>query len=235
MRIAVAFAREAALSPSARLCRACRDVLHVTGAGLTLMAGRSRGPLCATSPVVGALEEIQFTSGEGPCRDAHESQGSVHAPSLDEAAFARWPSFVELARRSGIGGVFAYPLAAHGSKVRVMTLYQRDPGDLTAEQDVDSLSLTEVLAETVLSLQGEAKPGELGPGLDGGTLYRAEIDQAAGMVAVQLRIPVADALMRLRGHALAHDVSLAELASSIVARRFQLDSDEEDSASGSGR
>ena len=225
MRIAVAFAREAALSPSARRCRACREVLEVNGAGLTLMAGRSSGPLCATSTDVGVLEEIQFTAGEGPCRDAFESQGSVHAPRMDDAAFAKWPSFVELARRSGIAGVFAYPLVSNGSKVGVMTLYQRTPGDLTAQQHDDSIVVAEVITETVLSLQADADPGELGPGLDGRTVYRAEIHQAAGMVAVQLQIPVDEAMVRLRGHALANDLSLTELASSIVARRYQLGDD----------
>ena len=47
LRIAVAFAREAAKSPEARLCSACVDVLDVTGAGITIMGGgQSRAGVC---------------------------------------------------------------------------------------------------------------------------------------------------------------------------------------------
>lgn len=228
MRIAVAFAREVALSPKARLCRACSDVLGVSGTGLTLMAGTSTGPLCATSDEVGALEEVQYTAGEGPCREAFSSRRTVSAPRLDDAAFARWPSFVEAARRYGIGGVFAYPMTSKGQQVGVMTLYQRNPGDLSAQQHEDSVAIAEVLTETVLSLQREAGPGELGPGLDGAGLYRAEIHQAVGMLAVQLRIPIADAIVRLRAHALAIDVPLSQLAVDIVAGRTALPDDRDD-------
>ncbi len=228
IRIAVAFAREAAMSPRARLCQACRHVLGVSGTGLTLMAGTSTGPLCATSDEVGALEEVQYTAGEGPCREAFNSRRTVSAPLLDDAAFARWPSFVEAARRYGIGAVFAYPMTSKGRPVGVMTLYQRAPGGLSVQQHEDSVALAEVLTETVLSLQRQADPGELGPGLDGAGSYRAEIHQAVGMLAVQLGIPIDDAMIRLRAHALANDVALSELSVDIVAGRTALPDDRDD-------
>ncbi len=225
MKIAVAFARESAKSSRGRMCRVCRDVLEVSGAGLTLMVGERSGPLCATSAEVGVLEEVQFTAGEGPCRDAFTSSRSVHAPRLDDVAFARWPSFVEAARRSGVAGAFAYPLVGNGSKVGVMTLYQHEPGDLTPMQHDDSVAVAEVITATVLSLQAEAQPGALGPGLDGGELYRAEIHQAAGMLSISLKLSVVDAMARLRAHALALDVPISELASDVVARRVRLEED----------
>lgn len=225
MRIAVAFARETTKSKAGRMCRVCRDVLQVSGAGVTLMVGERTGPLCATSADVGVLEEIQFTAGEGPCRDAFTSNRGVFAPRLDDAAFARWPSFVEVARRSGVAGVFAYPLVGNGSRIGAMTLYQHVPGELTAAQHEDSVAVAEVITATVLSLQAEAKPGELGSGLDGGELYRAEIHQAAGMLSIKLGVPVADAMVRLRAHALAIDVPISKLAADIVSRRVELEDD----------
>ena len=74
LRIAVAFAREAAKSPEARLCSACVDVLDVTGAGITIMGGgQAAGPVCVSNPRMAALEDLQFTIGEGPCQDAFRS------------------------------------------------------------------------------------------------------------------------------------------------------------------
>lgn len=224
-RLAVAFARETARSSTARLCTACVDVLGVTGAGITIMGGDQAGPICVSDPSVSALEDLQYTIGQGPCRDAFRTGVSVHAPRLDVDASTRWPPFVSLARESGIGAVFAYPLTAAGAKVGVLTLYQHAEGQLTASQHDDSIALAEVLTETLLSLQDDAPPGMLAPGLDDAVQYRAEIYQASGMVAIQLSIPAAEALLRIRAHAFANDQTVAETAAHIVARRLRLPND----------
>jgi hypothetical protein len=201
------------------------DVLSVTGAGITIMGGDQAGPICVSDPRVAALEDLQYTMGQGPCRDAFQSGRSIHAARFDDTTSARWPSFVALARRSGISAVFAYPLTASGAKVGVLTLYQRYEGDLSMSQHDDSIALAEVLTETVLSLQDTAVPGTLAPGLDGAVQYRAEIYQASGMVAIQLSIPAAEALLRIRAYAFANDQTVSETASDIVARRLRLPND----------
>jgi hypothetical protein len=74
---------------------------------------------------------------------------------------------------------------------------------------------------------GAAEAG--GPVLDGQSpdlaLHRAEIDQATGMLTVQLGVPVAEAFARLRAYAYAHDRRLADVARDIVARRLRLHRD----------
>lgn len=98
VRIAVAFARETAKSPTARLCTACVEVLAVSGAGITLMGGDQAGPICVSDSSIAELEDLQCTIGQGPCRDAYRSGRSVHAPRMDESAFVRWSPFVHLVR-----------------------------------------------------------------------------------------------------------------------------------------
>jgi hypothetical protein len=65
-----------------------------------------------------------------------------------------------------------------------------------------------------------------GSGLDGQArdlaLHRAEIDQATGMLMVQLGVPAAEAFARLRAYAYVQDRRLAEVAGDIVARRLRL-------------
>ncbi len=224
-RLAIAFARETARASSGRLCTACVDVLSVTGAGISIMGGDQAGPICVSNPSVAALEDLQYAIGQGPCQDAFRTGLAVHAPRLDGEAFARWPSFVSLARESAIGAVFAYPLVAAGSKIGVLALYQRDEGDLTAAQHDDSIALAEVITETVLSLQDDAPAGTLAPGLDGAVKYRAEIYQASGMIAIQLAIPASEALLRIRGYAFANTLTVAETAAGIVAGRLRLPDD----------
>ena len=189
------------------------------------MGGNQAGPVCVSGPDVATLEDLQYTIGQGPCRDAFDTGRSVHAPQLDNDAWARWPSFVELAQSSGINAVFAYPLVANHAKVGVLTLYKAAEGALTVAQHDDSVALAAVLTETLLSLQDEAPAGTLAPGLDEAVQYRAEIYQASGMIAVQLAIPASEALLRIRAHAFARDRTVAESAADIVARRLRLDDD----------
>jgi ANTAR domain len=224
MRIAVAFARTTAL-PNARLCAACVDVLEVAGAGITLMGGDHAGPLCVSNERMAALEDLQFTAGEGPCRDAFVSRMPVAAASLDSEAWDRWPAFIDLAIATGVGAVFAYPLSMHGAAVGVLTVYQDAAGALTSTQHDDSVALAEVLAETLLGLQSDAPDNVLSPGLEAAVVYRAQIHQASGMVAIQLQVSAGEALARIRAYAFAHDRTIDVVAADIVGRRLRLDDD----------
>ena len=171
------------------------------------------------------LEELQFTMGEGPCQDAYSSGKPVHAPNFNAATMARWPSFIDQARDSGFGAVFAYPLSTHGAKVGVLTLYQDNAGELSPDQHYDSIAMANLLSETVLSMQDTAPRGELASGLEDVVAYRAEIHQASGMVSIQLQIPVAEALVRIRAHAFAIGLPVGVVATDIVARRLRLRDD----------
>lgn len=222
-RVAVALAREVVRSPEAQLCRACTDLIGVTGAGITLMAGAHSGPISVSTGPFATLEDAQFTAGEGPCQDAFRSRTSVHAARFDEFTAQRWPFFVDTARRHGIAAAFAYPLTSADAHVGVLTLYHAAEGDLTSVQHEDSLSIAEVVTETVLSLQAAAAPGKLGEGL--GVDYRAEIHQASGIVAVQLHIHPDEALIRLRGYAFATDEPLATIATRIIQGHLRLPDD----------
>jgi GAF domain/ANTAR domain len=222
MRIAVAFARASA-TPWAGLCSACVDVLDVSGAGITVMAGGQPGPLCVSDARTAVLEDLQFTAGEGPCRDAYDTRIPVFATQLDVATSERWPAFVDLAISSGIGAVFAYPLSASGAAIGVLTLYQDDTGALSAGQHDDSVMIAEILTEALLSLQDAAPDGVLAAELDDAVAYRAQIHQASGMVSIQLGVSAHDALSVIRAYAFSHDMPVDQVAVAIVERRLRLD------------
>ncbi len=192
------------------------------------MGGGQAGPLCVSNKRMAALEDSQYTLGEGPCYDAFHAGRPVHAPRLDPVELARWPSFVEVANEAGIGAAFAYPLAAKGARVGVLTLYQDAQGELSAAQNEDSIALSEVLTEMVLSLQDDAPAGVLAAGLEDVVTYRAEIHQACGMVAIQLQIPVTEALARIRARSFSTSQPIGVVAADIVARRLRLADDRND-------
>ena len=214
-----------AKSPNSALCKVCVEILAVSGVGVTVMGGGHAGPVCVSGGRMAALEDLQYTMGVGPCQDAYASGRPVHAPTFNAKTSARWPTFVLQAIDAGIGAVFAYPMSTHGAKVGVMTLYQDIAGELSSEQHYDSIAVATLLTETVLSMQDRALPGELAGGLEDVVAYRAEIHQASGMVSVQLRIPVTEALLRIRAHAFGIGSPVGVIASDIVARRLRLSDD----------
>jgi AmiR/NasT family two-component response regulator len=54
-------------------------------------------------------------------------------------------------------------------------------------------------------------------------VHRVEIDQATGMLTVQLGVSAGEAFARLRAYAYSRDRRLADVAGDIVARRLRLD------------
>jgi AmiR/NasT family two-component response regulator len=58
--------------------------------------------------------------------------------------------------------------------------------------------------------------------LQGGLIARAELYQAQGMLSLQLGVDLAEAMIRLRAHAYAHNRPLIDVARDIVERRLDL-------------
>ena len=219
-RVATAFALQVAKGADGTMCGACVAALGVSGAGITLMSRDRSGPVCSSNPRAAALEDLQFTLGEGPCRDAFASGLRVSTPHLDAAAAARWPAFVDQASQSGVGAFFAFPLGSPVARIGVLTIYQDLPGDLSESQNEDSTEIVEVLTETMLTIQGDSDT--LAPALHEGFAHRAEVHQATGMVSAQLEIKPADALALIRAHAYAHDRPIGDVAADIVGRTLRL-------------
>lgn len=93
-------------SPGARLCRACVELIGVSGAGIMIMDDEGHGTsLGVSDDASGAIEDLQFMLGEGPGIDAHTLGRPVLGPSLDDLDRAQWPTFAPEAVRGGPRGV----------------------------------------------------------------------------------------------------------------------------------
>jgi GAF domain-containing protein len=212
----VAFARQASTAPATRLCAACVEILEVTGAGVTIMSGTNSGPVCSSDARMGKLEDLQFSLGEGPCRDAFDNGRAVAVPDLEHRSPDRWPNYTEPALAMGARGVFAFPLRVGTHRIGVLTLYQDIPGSLTVEQTADSLVVADVLAQTMISIQSRNKTPLLAGELGDVNAHRAEVHQASGMAAVQLGIRATEALARIRARAYSTNQTVAAIAQQIV-------------------
>jgi len=126
--------------------------------------------------------------------------------------------------RSAVRAVFALPLQWGAVNLGVLDLYRRKPGALDDAQLRDAIAAADAAALMMLGLRTE--PDHSGAAwLDHAVAYRAEIHQATGMVSVQLDVPAAEALARLRAHAFLHDQLLIDVAHDVVSRRLTFTED----------
>jgi hypothetical protein len=147
---------------------------------------------------------------------------AVHEPDLAASGPTRWPMFTGLALADGVAAIFAVPLRVGAVNIGTMLLYRDQPGPLSAPQLADALGVANLVTHTVLALQADAPPGALAPALADIPLRRV-VHQATGMIAAQIGVSVADALVRLRSHAYAQDRPIDEIAAQVVARTLRFD------------
>jgi hypothetical protein len=188
-----------------------------------------------------ALEDLQFTLGQGPGPQAIETGAPVLVADLREQA-ARWPVFAPGAIDLTVHAVFAFPLRIGAISIGVLTAYRAVPGPLTSGQLVDALALADAI--TVLLLDradgegteraestkiGVSVPQRVRPRPDSArpATYRAEVHQAVGMISVQLDVSLSEALVRLRAYAYGNERLIAEVAADVVARRLRFEDPDE--------
>jgi ANTAR domain-containing protein len=224
----------------ADVCAVAVECAQVTGAWVTAASGR--GPdfvMSVTGPVSEQLAELELTLGEGPGCDVLAWAAPALVGDLgDDQVGRRWPAFTPAAAGLGAAAVFAFPLMIGAIRAGTMGLYRGSPGPLTRSQLGDGLLLADAATMLVLdSASHDGAGGVGGAGLDGQApslaAHRAEIDQATGMLTVQLGVTAVAAFARLRAYAYAQDRRLADVAGDIVARRLRLHPDP-DAAPGGG-
>jgi hypothetical protein len=230
------------------VCTAAVAALPVGGAGMSAMSrDRASHPLCSTDSVSQHLEELQLTLGEGPCVDAYVLGSTVLCPDLLAGELQRhWTVFADAALEAGARAVFAFPLQIGAVSPGVLDLYSSSSVELDAEEVADAMAFadaaTSILLDARISETGGPfdthAPDTHAPDTDttgtdrpdaapfddlGG--YRAEIDQATGILMVQLDVGFEEAFIRLRAHAYARGTRLSVVAADVVAHRLRLPPD----------
>ena len=207
-----------------RLCEVSAEVTGMSGAGIMLMSGDvPSGAVCTTDDVSRLIEELQYTLGEGPCVDAYHQDRPILEPDLVEPRAPRWMAFASPAIAAGARAVFGFPLQVGAVRLGALNLYRDRTGPMSNEQHADALVMADVSAAAVLMMQANAPPGKVAVELESGSDFRYIVHQASGMVAVQLNVSIAQAMIRLRAYSFGNDRPLTEVAGDVVARRLRFD------------
>ncbi|MER6250424.1 ANTAR domain-containing protein [Streptomyces sp. NPDC001584] len=189
------------------VCTAAVATLPIDGAGVSAMSKASAGhPLYATDLVSERVEELQLTLGEGPGVDAFALGPAVLAPDLRaHGERLRWRVFDVESVTAGAVAAFAFPLRIGAISPGVLDLYSDVPVGLDAGELADAM----VFADTATLVLLGARTAPAGGPLEELGGYRAEIDQATGMLTVQLGGGIEEAFIRPRAYAYAHGRRLA--------------------------
>jgi hypothetical protein len=204
------------------LCRATLD--GDAGQGLDGVAvsrcseSRYAGVVYASDDVAVQLEELQETLAEGTGPLALLQRSAVLVPDLaSDPSAPSWIAFVPAAARLGVAAVFALPAQVGAADVGLVTLHGSRAHPLEDEVLHELLRLSDAVALALLVPETAAWSGD---GLDVLDASHAVTHQAVGMVSVQLDTSLEMAIAALRAHAFAVDLSLHDVARSVVERRL---------------
>jgi GAF domain len=210
--------------PASSLCLASVDVLGIAGAGLVLMSGaKSLDFIGVSDSVSEAVEQMEYTLGEGPCVSAYQTKVPVFDPDLADEGTARWPEFRRGALAAGIQAAFGFPLLIEQICIGALNLYHDQPGVLTDDQVADALVIAQFASRSVMAWQADAPPGTLAWQLERAPSHRVEVHQATGRISVQVGISLDDALVLLRAYAFSHDRPIGDVAAEVASGHLSLE------------
>lgn len=207
-----------------RICDLCVDLLGVSGVSVSVTSVDGvQTTVHATDRHAAAVEELQFTLGEGPCVDAFTSGVPVLISDLRDPVdlvVARWSTFLAQADAIGVRALFAFPLRIGAIRIGAMDLYSDRPGPL----DRRTLAACWVAADAVTDhlLEQELPAAQAGrEDRLWSPMSELHVHQATGMVQVQLDVSTREALLRLRARAFAEGRRLRDVSADVVSRRLR--------------
>lgn len=196
------------------------NVRGVTGMCISrCLDGEMSGLVYASDPLALQLEELQTTLTESPAQYALRTRGPVLISDLRTAPLASWMSFSAEAQRLGVQSVYAVPLQIGVVVLGMLTLHGTGSIQLDAALTREAFRLADKLQ---VALLGSAGTDYEAPGWADGLLSEGHIvtHQAAGMVMVQARGTLKDALVMIHAAAFSSGCSVREVARRVVAREL---------------
>jgi hypothetical protein len=211
------------------LTRAALSVVHADAVGLSAVDDRFRVPLGASDDHAIVAERLQFTVGDGPCLQALHDRAEVRAGDADLSR--RWPVFhEELIRDTPYRSIASLPLSITPTLAGAIDLYFTHPsGAFTVDLGVAAAVSEEIVsalrATSTPTLPSTRASGELLPAW----LYsptasgRLRTWIAAGVLMSRFGLTAADALVRIRAYAYAHQQDIGHITDSIIDGSLPVD------------
>jgi GAF domain-containing protein len=195
------------------------DIVGAEAAGVMLADGRGGLRLIASSEErMRLLELFELQGAQGPCLDAFSTGQAVQASAADSRS--RWPTFAPQASEVGFKTMCAVPLRVRTDVIGALNLFRGTDDPFTAAEMEIAQAMAEMAAIALIQERALRDRGVLAEQLQAALDSRVIIEQAKGMLAEYLTIPVDNAFQVLRKYARGHNRRLSEVASDVVDRKI---------------
>ncbi len=188
---------------------------HEVLCGVTLLRPRHAETLASSSDAALALDQVQYSFGDGPCLTATRTQQIVRV--RDTRADARWPEYHAAVASRGMLSILGVPIPLEGDANCGLNLYSTTVDGFGPE----SVQAAEVFArEASKSLRLAVRIAHLSDKADHLTSAlesRTTIDLAAGIVMGQNKCSQSAAVAILKSAAGRRQIKLRELAAELVS------------------
>ena len=175
---------------------AVRAIPGADGAGLTLLEESRSNTIVATAGFVNAIDDVQYSIGEGPCITAAAEARTVLSGSL--GADPRWRRFGGRVARMGVHSAVSLPLLTPDGVVGAMNVYAH----VKDAFDARSAELGELFAApaaiAVQNAQLLEQTRRLAAQLTATLETRMVVERAVGIVMSRSGVSEEEALQRLR-------------------------------------
>ncbi len=186
------------------------------GAGLTMLEADRPQTVVATRDWVTAVDDVQYSLGEGPCLSA-VAEGRIFTTG-NLGGESQWPRFGPRVGRLGVHSALSLPLLRpDGVALGALNVYARGRDAF----DTYAVGLGEAFAGpaavSVANARALAQAERLVEQLGQALLSRAEIDQAIGILMSRSGGTADEAFSRLRAISQASSTKLVDVARDLVA------------------
>ncbi|WP_445153411.1 GAF and ANTAR domain-containing protein [Arthrobacter sp. Hor0625] len=182
--------------------------------GITLLRQRKPATVASSSAAAQAMDEIQYSLGDGPCVTASREQVVVHLADLDEDE--RWPECTARVREHGMRSILAVPFQLDGGTRAALNLYSHRPHRFDERaRELATIFVSQTSMALRLAVRF-AQTSETAENLKATLETRTGIDVAVGIIMAQNRCSQAEAFELLKAASSTRNVKLHTVASAIV-------------------
>jgi GAF domain-containing protein len=194
----------------------CVVVLDIAASGIMLAPpdGQLR-VMTSSSEAMHVVELFEVQAQEGPCLDCSRNGRPVVNEDL-ATVNGRWPRFAPVALAAGFRAADAIPMRLRDQVIGALNLFRTETGTLTDDDVAAAQALADIATIAIVQHRTSVERQVLADQLTHALDSRIVIEQAKGMIAERLNLPIDQAFTRLRHHARANNLRLSDLAGNLV-------------------
>ncbi len=168
---------------------------------------REVATVASTDELARTFDEIQYTTGQGPCLDTLDTQKTILLLDLD--AERRWPKFTKQAIELGVGSILALQLYVRDGELGALNLYSQESAAFDADSEHVALLFA---AHAAVAMASAQQQDQMRTALDSRDL----IGQAKGILMERFKVTGDQAFRLLVGVSQQTNRKLTEIATDLV-------------------